>query len=1003
MQQKKIKKMKIKKLFNQIIIPILLINLTVMTNSNIFGQEIKHGFKLIKKQFVKEVNANCYYFEHIKSGAKLFKISNDDENKTFSITFKTLPNSDNGVAHIMEHSVLNGSKNFPVKSPFDVLSKGSLNTFINAFTSRDATQYPFASMNEKDYFNIMHIYLDAVFNPLIYSNKNILKQEGWHHELMDKNSPITYKGVVYNEMKGAMSNPQRELFYHCLKNTYPNNVYGKESGGTPEAIVTLTHQQFEDFHKKYYHPENSYIFLYGNADLDKELEFINSKYLSNYSKTGTKIIIPDQKLFSKPKDATAYYSIMEGADTKDQTYLTLNYIAGKNTQYADIIAMNIVCEILFNQESAPVRLELQKAGIGKNVSAYIQDYGQNYLNITVENANPQDKAKFKEIVYNTLRETIKKGIDKEEIKGIINRYEFSYREGNNAQKGNYYMGEIKTSWMFGNDPFIGLQYEKHLAIVKKALTTNYLESLIQKFILNNNHCVLLSFEPKPGLDKINNENIEKQLDVYKSILTEEQKEKLIKENEELISIQNREDSQDAISTIPLLSLSDIDTKSTYHTAKEGAIGNNKIVYFEEFTNGVIYTNLNFNLKALPQDLIPYASLLSDLLTSMNTQKNSYAELNKKMNINLGGFSTYLTSYLENDNDNYLIPYFVVSFKTMNNNLDIPFDIAKEVILTTKIDDKERLKELISRLKAQNEAAINRNGFGAGYRRFASYISNQNAFNEQIKGLEYYWFLSNLDKNIDNNYNTIVDNINKVIKLLFVKENVLPFTTLTKTDVQKYNLSLEKFLNQLPNDKLQLNDWKFDLVKKNEGIQTSSKVQYAFTGYNFKELGYQWDGKMRVLSKIISTDFLHNQIRVQGGAYGAMCNFGMDGFSYFGSYRDPNLKNTFDVYNKISEFLNSFAADENAMTRYIIGTIGDLDGPETAIDKGNTAFSYYIRKRTNEMVQKDRNAILSCKAADIKSFSNMINDIVSKKVICVYGNSDKINQEKDLFGKLIKIN
>lgn len=983
-------------------ISFLIVNFLFFFVITINGQTMQHGFKLIEKRFVKEVNADCYYYEHVKSGAKLLKIASTDDNKTFGITFKTLPNSDNGVAHILEHSVLNGSKNFPVKSPFDVLGKGSLNTFMNAFTSRDATAYPFASMNDKDYFNLLYVYLDAVFNPLIYTESRILKQEGWHYELMHKDAPITYKGVVYNEMKGALSNPQRELIYQVLKNSFPDNAYGCESGGLPSAITTLTQTQFVDFHKKYYHPENSYIFLYGNADIDKELEFIDKNYLSKYTRTGKKITVADQKPFNKPKEVTSYYPVMQNASTADQTYLSLNFVTGHGTDYSLVLALKVICEVLVNQESGPVRIALQKAGIGQDVSAYVQEFNQNLLSLIVENANPQDKQKFKEVVYNTLNEVVKNGIDKEEIKGVINRKEFELREGSDAQKGISYMDQINVGWLFGNDPFIGLEYEKQLTEVKKALTSKYLEEIIQKYLINNNHCLLATLEPKQGLDKEKNDIIDKELEAYKATLSSEQIDALVKETNDLIAFQKSEDTPEALATIPMLSLSDINPKATFFSCEEKNIEGTKVLYHDEFTDGIIYSNQLFDMRVLPTELIPYASLLSDILGMMNTEKYSFGDLNRNLNIHTGEFFTAIRTYLENNDDNKMIPKFIVSSKIMNSKTDKLFELSQEVILKSKFTDKERLKEVLTRIQSQTDASFKKNGYSVANRRLLSYYSNEGMFNELTKGLEYYWFLNNLVKNFDSNSAQIASNLEKVSKLLFVKENLMSSVTCSKNDLDTYTKGLSSFSKVLYTEKPIYNTWKFNFEKKNEGILSASKVQFVLEGYDYKKLGYSWNGNMRVLSQILSSDYLHNQVRVIGGAYGGRCSFSLNGMVMFGSYRDPNLKSTIEVYNGIPDYLSKFETDEQSMTRYIIGTVSDLDAPLTIQQKGNTSFSYYLTKRTAADVQKDRDAILSSKPQDIRAYSKMIKDIIDQKAICVVGNTDKINAEKECFSKLIKV-
>ena len=965
------------------------------------SQNLTHGFRLIEKRFVKEVNAECSYYEHVKSGAKLFKIAAGDPNKTFAISFKTIPDSDNGAPHILEHSVLNGSTKFPVKSPFDVLAKGSLKTFLNAFTSKDFTCYPVASMNEKDYFNLMNVYLDAVFHPLIYSDPRILKQEGWHYDLTSKDDPITYKGVVYGEMRGVFSNPEEELNYQVYKNLFPDNGYGFESGGLPAAIPTLTQEAFVAFHKKYYHPENSYILLYGNADLDKELEFIDREYLSAYSRSGSKPALPDQKPFKTMKDIRGYYPVMEGADTANQTFLSLSLVAGYNTDESLTTALGMITDLLVNQETAPVRLALQKAGIGQDVNASVNNYHQNVIQITVQNANPQDKARFLETVMNTIRDVSVKGFDKGEIQGVINRSEFRLREGNDAQKGISYISWIEPGWLFAGNPFQGLEYEKPLADVKKALTGNYFESILKKYFLNNTHSVLMTLVPKPGLDKEKNAKVREELAACKSKLSPEAVEALVTETKDLVAFQKRENTAKALATIPLLTLKDIDPKASWYGVSETSLNGVPMLFHEEFTNGIVYTSLYFDIRTLPREMIPWVSLLSNLLGSMNTKNYSYGDLNKALNINTGNLYTTLRTYSENLDDNKLLPKFVVVSSAMSDKLGKAFELTSEIINKTDFSDTSRLKTLLTRHQSQLEASKKQEGAQVAAIRLPSYYSNSGMFNELTSGLDYYWFVNDLTKGFEKNSEMIIANLKKVSALLFSKENLVAATTSGTKELENFKKEFAVFTNTLPPAKTPLQTWTFNFEKKNEGILTASKVQYVYEGYNFKNLGYAWDGRMRVLNLILSRDWLRQRIRVMGGAYGANANISPTGLISFSSYRDPNLKETFDVFNSTVDFLNKFDADETAMTRYIIGTISTLDIPQTNSQKGETAVNYYFTKRKSEELQKDRDAVLTTKATDIKGFAKMINDMLQQKAVCVYGNSDKINSLQDLFKNLVK--
>ena len=984
----------------------LTVILSAVFSGNAFGQfkqgDIYHGFKLLKKEFVKEVNAECYYFEHVKSGARLLKIADDDPNKTFSIAFKTIPQSDGGTPHIMEHSVLNGSKNFPVKSPFDVLAKGSLHTFLNAMTGSDITIYPIASMNDKDYFNLMHVYLDAVLNPNVLRDKRIFEQEGWHYEEDSLAAPVKYNGVVFNEMKGAFSSATRELSYIVYKNLFPDNSYRFSSGGYPSAIPKLTYKKFIEFYNRFYHPSNSYIFLYGNADLNKELEFIDSEYLSHYNKIDVNAVIPVQKPFREMKEVHGYYSVTEGSDTKGQTYLSFSFVAGLNTDRPLVMALDILADVLVNQESAPLRLALQKAGIGKEVSASTDNIKQNVFEITVQNANPGDKEKFRDIVLNTLKNAAENGFDTLAVEGTLNRMEFRLREGNDAQKGLSYNFNAVTGWFFADDPFLSLEYENTLSKLKAELKDNYLGKIVKTYMIDNPHKLLVTLEPEPGLEKEKNEKAEKELADYKASLSGSQAEEIVRNTAALKEYQKEEDSPEALATIPLLSLKDINPKAEWYSLKEKKVDDIPVLAHNEFTNGVVYAKLYFDMGVLPDSLVPYASLLSEVLGSMNTEKYSYGDLEKELNINTGGFTTYLNGYSKYKIDSSLIPKFVVSSKATGDKVLKMFGLLDEIVNKTQYADKERVKDILKRLQSRVEANVMRNGYGFAEKRLVSYFSKQGMFEEMISGISYYRFVTNLEKNYDKNSDEIINNIRKTAELLFNKDNCLATVTCADADMPIYTKGLESFARKLENEKYVPQTWNFDIKKKNEGFLTASKVQYVLEGYNYKKLGYEWSGKMMVLSQILSRDWLQNQVRVMGGAYGSWASFSPSGIAYFASYRDPNLKGTLDNYSNAVGYLEKFEAIDKAMTRYIIGTVSQLDRPLTPSSKGDLAVKRYLENISQNDIQKIRNEVLATSAGDIRAMSKFVFDVLNEKTICVYGNEDKIRSEKDLFKNVVTL-
>ncbi len=961
-----------------------------------------HGFKLIEQRFVKETNCECYYFEHIKSGARLIKFAADDTNKTFCIGFKTTPESDCGTPHIMEHSVLNGSKSFPVKSPFDVLAKGSLNTFLNAMTGSDLTVYPVASMNDKDYFNLMYVYLDAVLNPLIYDDPRIFMQEGWHYELKAIDLPIEYKGVVYNEMKGAYSSPIRELSYQVDKNLFPDNCYGFSAGGYPTAIPQLTYEKFLNFHRKYYHPSNSYIFLYGDADLNEELAFIDEKYLSHYEKSTDIASIPLHKPFKQMKKASGYYPVAEGSDTENKTYLSLNWVIGEGKDQALGMALDVLSDALVNHEAGPIRVALQEAGIGQDVSSYYHGQKQNVLAIRVQNANPADTDRFYEIVTKTLRETEEKGLDKDQIQGILNRMEFRLREGNDAQKGLQYISQSYSGWYYADDPFLSLEWEKPLAEVKKSLTSDMLESIIKEQILDNPHSLLFTMAPKPGLESERKEAITAECAAYKETLSDAEKEALVKQTEELIKYQEREDTPEALATIPMLGLKDINPKAEWYQIDAKEVNGIPELFYDVFTNDIVYAKFLFDARILPEEMIPYAALLAEVLGSLNTENYSYGDLDNVLNIHTGAFSTHLSTYLEDRKDEKTMPKFEVSTKSMNGKVHKLFELTEEVINNSIFSDKDRLKTVLTRHQSRLDSRVKTDGLGYARTRLTSYYSNSGMFNELTQGFEYYWFITDLTNNYGQKSDEIIANLKKTAELIFNKNNLSVAVTCDKKDLSAFNKELEEFTNALSDDKVELKKWEFDFDHKNEGFLTASKVQYVLQGYDFKKLGYDWNGKIRVMKQVLSREWLNNQIRVIGGAYGGFCNFSNSGQVYFGSYRDPNLQETLDNFDGSPKFLSEFKPEEYAMTRFIIGTIAGIDKPMTPSDEGNTATSRYLQNITREDVQKERDEILATTPEDIRALKDLVSDILKQDAFCVYGNEEKVEAAKDVFKATLKI-
>jgi Zn-dependent M16 (insulinase) family peptidase len=961
---------------------------------------VVHGFTLEQKQFIKELDGEGYLFRHLKSGARLLKVVSKDDNKVFSVAFKTPPPNDTGIPHIMEHSVLNGSESFPVKSPFDVLSQGSLNTFLNAMTSSDFTIYPVASRNDKDFFNLMHVYLDAVFKPLIYKDPKILQQEGWHYELESPEGPLSYKGVVYNEMKGAYSAPERQLGLLMDKALFPENNYGNSSGGHPDAIPQLTYEQFKTFHRKYYHPGNSYIYLYGNGDMEKELAFINDKYLSGYDRIAVESRIPLQKPLAAPKVVRGQYGVPEGATVDGKTYIACGSVYGLNTDQELNIALDILAEALVNHQAAPLRLALQKAGIGRDVSASVDSVQQPVFAITVTSAEAKDLQRFAEVYRDTLKEVVAKGFDRTTLEGIINRQEFALREGRGSFTG--VMGSMMASggWMFADDPFITLSFNKELAAIRSKLDRKYFEGLIEKVLLNNPHTCTVVLEPKPGLEKELAAELERKLAEIKARMSPEEIARIVTQTKELLAHQQRQDDPAALKTIPLLEIADIEKKQEDLPLKKENLAGTPLLYFDTFTKGIVYLNLYFDAGAVEQELIPYVQLYSELVGMMSTDDLAFGDLENQVNLHTGGIYTTLVPLAVNRDDARTKPYFTMRGKAMPEKVGRMADLMQQQLLHSKWGDEARLKEMLLRTKAQFDQRLAYMGLNIAASRLGSYFSNRGAYMDLTSGFGFYQFLSAICKEPD--LKVIAAKLKTVQGKLINLNGLQVGVTCQDEQLRSVTEALPAMLAKLPKNEFKAAEYRFAKEPLNEGFQDASKVQYVLKGGDYKKLGFTYNGEMNVLSQLLSTVYLQNTIRVQGGAYGGFAIMDDSGLLAFASYRDPNLKKTVENYIGAGRFLVDLKLEERDLRRLIIGTISDWDRPLNPDQKGYAAVQRFLKGDTLAMLQKERDEILGTTVDDLKGFAGMVERVMAQNVLCVVGNEKKIADEKELFKKILPL-
>lgn len=964
---------------------------------------IQHGFKLIKKYEIKELDSLAHVFEHEKSGAKLLYLKNDDDNKVFSAAFRTPPSDSTGVPHIVEHCVLSGSRKYKTKEPFMDMVKGSLKTFINAMTFSDKTIYPVASRNSKDFFNLVDVYLDSVFFPMIYEDKTIFMQEGWHYDLHDRKDPIKCTGVVYNEMLGAYSTPDSILDDVIDETLYPDTCYRHSSGGNPDFIPDLTFEDFTNFHKKYYHPSNSYLYLYGDMDLEMYLKHINEDYLQHFDAIEVDSEIVTQAPLTQKVEVTKPYPISVNESLENKDYLSLSYNFGKGTDTISYLTAQILKHSLITSTAAPVKKALTDAGIGEDISASASDGAHNGLSIIAKNTSEARKHDFENIIETTFIQLVSKGIDKELLQSSINIVEYDMREASRfATKGIIYHINSMQSWLYSDDPSVYLQYDPLLKELRDLLETDHYEKFVEKHFLNNPHRALITLKPSPGLGEEKAEALTQKMQTYKDGLSEADIDALIEENKVLQTKQMSPDSQEALATIPQLEVSDVDKDEECIPQEVIEYAPATILFHDIFANDIGYVDLVFDMKPISIELVPYVNLLTSLVSKMNTKAHTYDEITNEIFKYTGGVTLQPVVYPASDTDQVFYPRVAVRSKAIGNKLCKINDILAELLVETDLTDKKRLKEIMQQLKSRTNSAIIQNGHSYAGRRAAYYQSPYARYNETLNGLEYYWFISDILENFDDRIDEVIENIQKAYKQVFNMNNLVISFTGSRKDFETYKATLDVLKTKLNGEVLQPVSVEITPTRLNEGIITSGNVQYVAKSSNYYKHGYTYNGDLNVLGMIANSEFLHDRVRAKGGAYGCSMSFSQTGNIVISSYRDPNLKETLEVYDELADFVENLELTQEEMTKFIIGAISKNDAAMTPHVKGRTATANFISNVPYEELQQERDEILAASPEQLRKYAPMLRKVLADNYRCVIGTDTKIKENADLFEHVIQL-
>ena len=960
------------------------------------------AYELQKEEDLPGIQAKGYLMRHKKSGARVLLVENNDENKVFSIGFRTPPSDSTGVPHIMEHSVLCGSKNFPAKDPFVELVKGSLNTFLNAMTYPDKTVYPVASCNDKDFQNLMHVYMDAVLHPNIYQHEEIFRQEGWSYKLDSLDDKLEYNGVVYNEMKGAFSSPEGVLDRVVLNTLFPDTSYANESGGDPEVIPELTYEQFLDFHRKYYHPSNSYIYLYGDMDMEEKLKWLDLEYLSKYEEIQVDSKIKYQEPFAEVVEKEIAYSIASDESESENTYLSYNKVIGTSLDRELYLAFQILDYALLSAPGAPLKKALTDAGIGKDImGSYDNGIYQPIFSVIAKNAEKSQKDIFVETVEEVLRTLVTDGIDKKALEAGINYHEFRYREADfgNYPKGLMYGLQMMDSWLYDDEkPFIHIEALDTFEFLKKQVQTDYYEQLIQKYLLDNTHGAIVVVKPERGRTARMEKELEEALQAYKTSLSKGEQERLVERTKALEAYQSEPDAEEDLERIPILKREDISREIAPIINEELTLAGVPVVFHEIETNGIGYMDVMFDASDIAEEELPYLGILQSVLGIIDTTHYEYGELFNEINVHTGGIGTSLELYndVTNVKEKAFRSTFEVKAKALYQKLPMAFEMIGEILSESKLEDTKRVKEILAMLKSRLLMKFQSSGHTTAALRAMSYASPSAKLKDMTSGIEFYEKVAYLEEHFEEEKARLTEILANLTKKLFRSDRMMISFTASKAGLSGMETMIEGLKGKLFEEETKETPCILHCEKKNEGFKTASKVQYVARAGNFIDQGVPYHGALQILKVILSYDYLWQNVRVIGGAYGCMTNFNRIGEGYFVSYRDPNLKRTMDVYEGVVDYLENFTVTDRDMTKYIIGTMSNIDQPMTPAIKGERSMNLYMNRVSEEMIQKERCQILEAQQEDIRKLAPVVEAVLRADQICVIGGEEKIEEDRELF-------
>lgn len=957
-----------------------------------------HGFTLEDHQHIEEIHSHVYLFRHDFLGSPLFAIKNSDDNKTFTAAFNTIPTDSTGVAHILEHSVLMGSKKYPIKDVFGELNKGGLTTFLNAMTGSDITYYPFATRNLKEYFNIMDVYCDVVFHPLI--ERSTFEQEGWHYHQEGEEGELQYQGVVYNEMKGAFSDPIRLIFHHIFGGLMPGSTYAHESGGDPKNIPDLSYEQFCDFHHRHYHPSNATFFVYGNADLEDELSFLQERFLQSFEKSGERCAIEKGDLAEEVIFIEDSYGV-ESQDISGKTFLAVGTTVATVKNRLQNAAFQIIANILFNSDGSPLKEAIVSSGLCKDFGGFYLSSSsfRTFMVSYLVGSEKEKRDQFLKLYKATLEDMVRQGLDRDLVISELNKFEFSSREeASKSQRGLDLIGKAMTAFKYGTDPFENLVSEELIKTVrKKALDEGYFEELIKQYLLDNDSSVVVTLLPDPEKGGKTQAEEKKRLQEFKKNLSPAEEKKLVDRTAELKNLQLTPNDEKTLAKLPQLELSDLPASVDFHSVCEESMFGRKVLVSELETNRIGYIDVGFNFSCLPARLLPWLDLFGTIVTEIGTETMDYMRFAKEVATCTGNFSHSVNTYMKREQPENVRPVFWLHAKCLPAYLEKTLNLIQEVLKNLSLKDRKRIREIVGREFAWAEHSAQSEGYNLPTTRVFSQLSAAGFYNELINGVTAYQALKKLASSYDSEEQSFLEDLNELASLLFTRENLMLGFTGEEKEVAAYSRAAGCIVDALPDNASASVAAAALQLPRHEAFITSAEVVFAVAGGNLLNGGAGYNGHFEVLRTYLSRDYLWNTVRQMGGAYGCFIQFSnITGNIAIISYRDPQVRKTYEAYNRIPDIVAAIDIPEKVLQQLIIGTYGNFDPHQSPSIKAATARNEFFSGITPAYKQKRLREITATTSEDLRSFAPAFKKMIENQYRSIIGNRTKIEADRDLF-------